>query len=177
MLNGKKVHLRPFRLADVEFFIKKVNTMEAKGDFLPLNMTNLIETQKKFNENGLITEESGRFVIVSNETEKTVGFVIYFKGTHYSPGYELGYIIYSAEDRGKGYASEALSILTRWIFLSKEVYRLQVCMDTENMGSQIVAEKCGYMKEGVMRGGNFSRGEYRDLLLYSMTRPDFKLLV
>lgn len=174
MLKGKKVELRPFLQSDIEPFVQKVNTLEAKGEYLPLNIANSVELQKKFSENGLLAEDSGRFLIIERESGKSVGYVVFFRGNHYTPGFEVGYVIYNQADRGKGYCSESLQLLTSWLFLSKEINRLWACMDTENIGSRRVAERCGYLLEGVLRGSTFGRGEYRDLFMMALTRADFK---
>ena len=38
MLKGKKVELRPFIQSDIEPFVQKVNTLEAKGEYRDLFM-------------------------------------------------------------------------------------------------------------------------------------------
>lgn len=173
MMTGEKIFLRPFCKADLESFVEKVNTLEAKGEFLPLNFANLTEVQKKFDENGFLNEDSGRFMIIEKESKRPLGYVLYFKAAHYMSCYEIGYCIYSNKDRGRGICSEATNLLTNWLFLTKEMNRLQICMDTKNEGSRRVAEKCGYQHEGVLRGSVYSRGKYNDLHILSMTREDF----
>lgn len=103
-----------------------------------------------------------------------LGNIDYFKAIHYMAGLEIGYNIFNPADRGKGYCSEALHMMTEWLFLSKQINRLQICADTENIGSRSVAEKCGYIYEGILRKAVYSRGKYRDLAIYSMTRADFE---
>lgn len=173
MLKGERVSLRPMKESDLEYFVEMLNTMETKGDYLPLNIVNLVDVKKKFSETGMMEADQGRFLIVENGTDRAVGHVGFFKGSHYANGYELGYGMFFNDDRGKGYCAEAVRIATKWLFETKEINRLQICMDIENMGSKKVAEKCGYFYEGMHRGSIFSRGTYRDLYTYGMTRADF----
>jgi RimJ/RimL family protein N-acetyltransferase len=63
---------------------------------------------------------------------------------------ELGYIVAPAA-RGRGVAVALLAQLTRWAFAELEALRICLIIDVENAASSRVAERCGYVREGVMR--------------------------
>jgi RimJ/RimL family protein N-acetyltransferase len=63
---------------------------------------------------------------------------------------ELGYITAPAA-RGRGVARAMLDELTRWAFDELGALRLTLIIDVENRASSKVAERCGYVLEGVMR--------------------------
>ena len=63
---------------------------------------------------------------------------------------ELGYIVAPAA-RGRGVATAALDELTRWAFADLDALRITLIIDVENRASARVAERCGYVLEGVMR--------------------------
>jgi RimJ/RimL family protein N-acetyltransferase len=63
---------------------------------------------------------------------------------------ELGYIVAVAA-RGRGFAVAMLAELTRWAFAELDALRLALIIDVENTASSRVAERCGYVREGVMR--------------------------
>jgi RimJ/RimL family protein N-acetyltransferase len=63
---------------------------------------------------------------------------------------ELGYIVAPAA-RGRGFAVAMLAELTRWAFAELEALRITLIIDVENAASSRVAERCGYVREGVMR--------------------------
>jgi len=63
---------------------------------------------------------------------------------------ELGYIVAPAA-RGRGLATAMLDELTRWAFAELEALRITLIIDVENGASARVAERCGYVLEGVMR--------------------------
>jgi RimJ/RimL family protein N-acetyltransferase len=174
MIKGKRIYLRMFKQQDLDIWIEHVNNFDYKGDYLPLDMTSQVEIHKQFNENGLWTEDYSRMLICENETDRMLGYIVYFKTTRYITGLEIGYTIFDPADRGKGYCSEALTLMTEWLFLSKQITRLQVGVDSENISSRKAAEKCGYIYEGTLRMATYSRGKYNDLLLLSMTRPEFE---
>lgn len=174
MIKGKNIYLRPFKQEDLDIWVDHINNFDFRGDYLPLNITNRAEIKKQFNENGLLTEEYARLLIFENGTDRMLGYIVYFKTAHYMAGLEIGYVIFNPADRGKGYCSEALSMLTEWLFLSKQINRLQVTLDEDNVSSRRVAEKCGYIYEGTLRLAVYSRGEYKDIMMLSMTRPEFE---
>jgi RimJ/RimL family protein N-acetyltransferase len=61
-----------------------------------------------------------------------------------------------------------------YLFLSKDIVRVQAHTDVRNMVSQRVLEKIGFKKEGIIRKYVFVRGEWRDAVLYSILREDWK---
>ena len=63
---------------------------------------------------------------------------------------ELGYIV-AAAARGRGVAVAMLAELTRWAFAEAQALRIYLVIDVENAASSRVAERCGYVREGVMR--------------------------
>lgn len=84
-------------------------------------------------------------------------------------GYDL-----LAEERGKGHATEAVQIITDYLFLTKNIVRIQAETDPENKASWRVLEKAGFSKEGVMRKAFFTRGQWKDTAMYSLLREDWK---
>jgi RimJ/RimL family protein N-acetyltransferase len=77
-------------------------------------------------------------------------------------------------ERGKGYGTEALGIMVDYLFLSKEVMRIQVQTDVRNAVSQKVIEKVGFKREGTLRKDFFMRGEWVDAYIYSILREEWK---
>ena len=63
---------------------------------------------------------------------------------------ELGYIV-APGARGRGVATAMLDELTRWAFAELGALRITLIIDVENVASSRVAERCGYVLEGVMR--------------------------
>ena len=86
---------------------------------------------------------------------------------------EIGYSLVPNE-RGKGNGTEAVEIMVDYLFLSKNIMRVQACTDTRNLASQKVLEKAGFKKEGTMRKYLFVRGQLRDACLYSVLREEWK---
>jgi len=84
---------------------------------------------------------------------------------------ELGYIV-AAPARGRGVASEALELLTRWAFDERGVQRAYLIIDVGNPASKRVAERAGYRLEGVMRNTYLKQGRRADTELWSRLPGD-----
>jgi RimJ/RimL family protein N-acetyltransferase len=86
---------------------------------------------------------------------------------------EVGYWM-SAEARGRGATTRALVLVSRWALNDGWVQRLQLRADVQNVASQRVAEKAGFVREGVLRSAHFSPRQNRrlDWVMYSLLPAD-----
>jgi RimJ/RimL family protein N-acetyltransferase len=84
---------------------------------------------------------------------------------------ELGYIV-AGSARGRGVATQILSLLTRWAFEEAEAQRVCLVIDVENPASERVAEHCGYRREGIMRSIHVKQGQRADAGLWSRLPED-----
>jgi RimJ/RimL family protein N-acetyltransferase len=82
---------------------------------------------------------------------------------------EIGYAI-ALQARGRGVASRAVSLLTRWGFDELDLLRLELRIDVDNAGSERVAERAGYQREGVLRSKHFKEGLRSDVGIWSRLR-------
>ena len=84
---------------------------------------------------------------------------------------ETGYHVVEAR-RGRGLATAALRLIARWTFAELPVARLQLTTHLDNPGSQRVAQKAGFTREGVLRAWADQRGERPDLVMWSLLPGD-----
>ena len=84
---------------------------------------------------------------------------------------ELGYIV-AREARGRGVATEMVHRLTRWAFEEQGALRVVLLIDVDNAGSLKVAERCGYVREGVMRSVYLKPGRRIDQAVWSRLPGD-----
>ena len=166
MLEGRLVNLRVQEKEDLPLVAEWLNNLDYFGEFNPLMQLSRTELEKKYNEK---PPEINWFIIEKKDGTK-IGSVGHFPAYRQ---FEIGYAIIPSE-RGKGYCTEAAKIVVDYIFLSKDIVRIQAHIDPKNKASQKVAEKAGFKKEGTIRKCFFSKGEWRDMLLYSILRKEWK---
>lgn len=86
---------------------------------------------------------------------------------------EFGYWV-TAQARGTGAATRAVSLVSRWAFEALDLVRLQILTPTKNPASRRVAERAGFSNEGVLRAYRSIRGEQTDLVMYSLLPSDLQ---
>jgi RimJ/RimL family protein N-acetyltransferase len=80
------------------------------------------------------------------------------------------------EQRGKGYAGEAIVLMLRYYFHELRYHKVLIEAHADNPASIHLHEKLGFTHEGTLREAQFTHGQHIDVHLYGMTRPDFERL-
>jgi RimJ/RimL family protein N-acetyltransferase len=76
--------------------------------------------------------------------------------------------------RGRGVGSEAMALLTSYLFEHENAERVEASTDVENVAMRTVNERLGFVMEGVLRSFIPMGGERRDYCMYAMTRDDWE---
>jgi RimJ/RimL family protein N-acetyltransferase len=84
---------------------------------------------------------------------------------------EVGYDV-AAEARGRGLATAALEVVSRWALEKLPIARIQLTTHEDNVASQRVAEKAGYTREALLRAWADQRGTRVDLVMWSLLPGD-----
>lgn len=176
MIRGKKINLRLMRESDLDAYIELHQDLELRGEYFPLNLHSGVEMRKKYSETGYWTDGIGALMIVDPKDDRVLGTIHVMKTSHYFDGVELGYILFDRASRGKGIMSEAVEMTTDYVFKARNISRVQIMSEPGNIGSLRVAEKCGFKREGLIRGAFLSLGKACDLVCFGMTRDDWNEL-
>ncbi len=84
--------------------------------------------------------------------------------------YELAYLA-SAAGRGRGLVSRAISLLCDALFAAG-VGRLEIRTHPANAESQRLAERCGFVREGIERRSIWLHGRREDAIVWSLLPDD-----
>ena len=106
------------------------------------------------------------FAILDARTGEFLGFAAAVDLELEARQAELGYMIAPAA-RGRGAATRALALLTRWCFDALGLERLELRIDPANESSNRVAERVGYRREGVLRNMHLKEGLRTDVGVWS----------
>jgi RimJ/RimL family protein N-acetyltransferase len=85
----------------------------------------------------------------------------------------IGYWVHP-DARGRGVATRALVLLSRWAVGPGGVERLELTTHPENLASQRVAERAGFVREGVLRSHLRFREGRRDSILFALLPADIR---
>ena len=90
------------------------------------------------------------------------------------PSFELGYWI-GRDVEGQGYISEAVRVMTRFVFEELHAERVTIRCDARNARSKVVPERLGFVFEGSLRHDSLATdGTIRDTLVYAMIPADYE---
>jgi RimJ/RimL family protein N-acetyltransferase len=142
------------------------NDAEYLGEFIFLPQQSRTEWEKRYDN---LTPDTKWFFIERKDGTKIGTMFHWLIGNHL----EISCVL-APNERGKGYGVEATQLIVDYLFLSKDVTRIQAHTLAENVASQKVLRKAGFIKEGIIRKSAFSKGEWKDRALYSILREEWK---
>jgi RimJ/RimL family protein N-acetyltransferase len=110
------------------------------------------------------------FAIETHDGE-FLGLGLFVRIEHEGHQGEIGYVV-GPSARGKGVATRTLRLLTEWGFAELELERIELWIDVTNLASERVAERLGYVREGVLRSYWFKENIRHDFGIWSRLRSD-----
>jgi RimJ/RimL family protein N-acetyltransferase len=111
------------------------------------------------------------FAIVVAESGDFLGFMALVNLNLEAQEAEAGYIV-ASHARGRGVATRGLRLLTDWAFRELPLERIELFIDVDNSPSEVVAQRCGYTREGVLRWTYLKPGLRSDTIVYSKLRRE-----
>lgn len=172
MLTGEVIQLRTMRKDDLEALYEFHQDIANRGKYFPTGVMSEPSFMNGFMETGFWEKDRGMLLIIDGQDD-ILGHIEFFPTVPYLDELELSYHIYSKEARSKGVASDAVKLLTGYLFGRLKHNRIRLVIHPDNQASKRVAQKCGYQFEGLARGAWFHHGRSQDVEIYGITRPDF----
>lgn len=85
---------------------------------------------------------------------------------------EIGLLIGDKRYWDKGVGREAITLMARFGFEELRLHRIEARVLTHNTRAQRVFERCGFQREGVLRGSHYLEGRYHDVVMFSLLATD-----
>ena len=118
-----------------------------------------------------ILGQSLELVVADRGDDRLLGMIGLIADRHDALRAEIGYWV-SPDARGRGVATRALRLLSRWCVTDGGFERLDLQAAIVNLASLRVAEHCGFVREGVMRRSWYRGGGRSDMVLFSLVPED-----
>lgn len=83
-------------------------------------------------------------------------------------------IVIGPEYQGMGYGAEAVRLLLELAFFHMNLNRVQLRVHSDNARALRCYEKCGFVREGVLRQDMFTDGKYSDSIIMGILREDWE---
>ena len=170
---GDRIYLSPIDSNDYQTFTRWINDetlARGLGNF-KFNFTEQDEKEylENSNKNGNIT-----FAIVRKEDNKMIGSYGLIIKDNVSRRIHIGGFIGDKEDRGKGYGTEALKLLSKYCFEILNAESLYSGIFEFNEASLKAAKKAGYSVAGKYRNAYYYGGRFYDEYCIEMIREEYE---
>ena len=168
-LIGKHINLRALEPTDLEFLFQTENDE---------SFWEISNTQKPFSRH-LLTQylentqldiyeaKQLRLMIIESISNTSIGMIdlFDFEPKHKRAG--IGVLI-SPKFEGKGYASEALQLLIKYVFTHLDLHQVYANITDDNLKSISLFEKQGFKKVCLKKDWIYSNGTFKNELLYQL---------
>lgn len=175
MLKGEKVRLREYRREDIELAQTYINDYEVSRNLSPgIPFPLLTHDEEKWFQSQSSQNHTYSFAIESVSDAQYIGGcgvnAVDWKNSVASVGIFIG-------DKGywnKGYGSEAMGLLLRFIFTQMNINKVRLDVYSFNERAIACYTKCGFLTEGVRRQELFRDGRYYDIIIMGVLRNEWK---
>ncbi|MBT3450510.1 GNAT family N-acetyltransferase [archaeon] len=162
-----KIELRYPKVSDAKKFLDILKNPNFKYfSFCPISVEEEIKWIKNCVKNRKNNLEYNYAIILGGKLIGGCGIKI---DQHLKHIGEIGYFV-AEEYWGKGIATKAVKLLEKIAFKDLKLRRLTILMSSKNKGSEKVAIKCGYKKEGTMRKYRKLNSKLTDYHLYAKVK-------
>ncbi len=170
MYYGEKVCLRAYKEEDIPIATALVNDKELKK-FL---VTNIPFPMSPWEEETWVksqkSTEAGNynFAIEDIKTKKYIGGCGIQNVNWLARVATVGIMIGDKEYWGKGYGTDAMMVLTNFIFQDMNIHKIRLSTFSFNVRAKKCYEKCGFEVEGTLKDEIFKDGKYYDEIIMSV---------
>lgn len=112
--------------------------------------------------------------ICDKETDTHVGNIALENIDPLNQSAEFAILIGDKAWWSKGIGRDAADLIISHGFTVLNLHRIYCGTQEDNLGMQKLADKLGFVKEGVSRHAIFKRGTFKDIITYGLLRDEFK---
>lgn len=162
-LKGKHIYLRALELEDLDFIyaIENDETIwEISNTITPFSK--YVITEYLANAHKDIFEVKQLRLVISNSKHEAIGMIDLFDFDFKNKRAGVGIIVKAAEDRKKGYGSEALTLLTKYCKTQLDLHQLYCNISEENEASLRMFQNQGFEIVGLKKDWNFIHGAFKN---------------
>lgn len=172
-LKGQNVNLRPLQKEDIPAITRWINDPEVR-DFIKANWPMTLADEENWFADLSKKKPNDLVLAIVTSEGKHIGHMglhrIDWRGRVATTGAVIG----EKECWGKGFGTEAKTLLLHHAFRSMNLRKICSSVIAYNKRSLHYSLKCGYKVEGSLKAHVFRRGRYWDLTQLAVFWPDFR---
>jgi diamine N-acetyltransferase len=174
ILEGDKISLRPPEPSDVDLMLSWENDPEVwtvSRLHTPYSRFQ-VEQYVLSDQFDIFVQKQLRFLICERKENRPVGCIDLFDFDPIHSRLGVGILIGSKEDRGKGYASQALEMIINYCFKTLNLHQVYAQIGKTNNDSLRLFQSKGFEQTGVRRDWLKSGNSFSDELFYQLIHPE-----
>jgi RimJ/RimL family protein N-acetyltransferase len=168
-ITADRLDIREFALSDADL-VREVLSAQSPEALPPGAPSEEDELAEWLTEGVHVLRRDGfgvHFMLLDRARAKIVGAIGLFHADWEVRSTEIGYGV-RADERGRGYATEALVAVSRWALSAGGMQRAWLTANTDNIASVRVAQKAGFRYEGTLRRAAMEEDGLHDQDVYSL---------
>lgn len=172
VLKGESIYLRAPELEDLETLYSWENNpaiWELSNTLAPFSKQVLRQYLQSAHQD-LFTNKQVRFMICNLHNE-AIGSIDLFEFEPFHLRVGVGILIASEQNRKKGYASEALEVITKYCFSVLHLNQLYCNINRDNEASIMLFQKQGFLVSGTKLKWNKTATGYKDEFFLQCFNP------
>ncbi len=176
-LQGERVLIRPYRESDAQALMEAVSeSREHIRPWLPFaDAHQTVEESRDWiihQQAKVLLREDMTFSLWDTGGTHFVGGIGLHPHNWKARSFEIGYWL-RVSATGHGYVTEAVKLLTEYLFTHLAANRIMIRCDARNTQSAAVAQRLGFVLEGQLRNeGVDTSGGLRDTLVFALIPSD-----
>lgn len=172
-LRGERLYLRPMdKSIDLDNCHRWVNDPNVRR-FLKVRLPVTRDAEVSWFDDRAQRQDDIQLAIILNEGDRHIGMMGLHRVDWVHRHATTGSLIGESAEWGKGYGSEAKTVLLRYAFLELNLHRISTSVLATNTRSLRCQLKCGYVKEGCRYSRFFVEGKWVDEILLGIVREDW----
>ena len=167
-LTGNTIYLRALEPNDLDFLYFLENSTELweiSGTTTPYSKF-VLEQYLENAHRDIYDVKQLRLCICTKKDDKAIGLIDLFDFDPKNHRAGVGLVILKEEERNKGVGSEAVLLVCDYVFSVLELRQLFANVVEDNRASVHLFEKLGFEKVGVKKDWIFSKGLYKNEILF-----------
>lgn len=175
MYTGEKVRLREYRKEDIPKALKFMNDPEIKRFLTPgIPFLYTLEDETKWYDGQSAMKDTYNFAIESLDEKNYIGGCGINSLDWKNSVAVVGIYIGEKTFWGKGYGTDAMNVLIKFIFEQMNINKIKLNVYDFNERAVKSYEKSGFVKEGVLRQEIYKDGKYHDEYIMGLLRSEYE---
>ena len=172
-IEGGKVALGPLSREMIPLIARWLGDFAVQRTFGGMPRAVTIEEATTIYDRWTVSKDAYWFAIYERNSGRPIGHTDLFEIDWRSRTCTFGILIGEADARGKGYGTEAASLILDYAFTALGLHSVMLMTDSFNLAGQAAYKKAGFKEFGRRRQSSLLNGELHDMVYMDCLASEF----